>query len=250
MLKPPICQIDYTSNRPRLSRRQRIARMLIIAATALSIAMAWHAAPALWGHLKAYYWLRQCLSYSAPSDQVVSDEETPTYYPMLSPLRWPPPISAVGPLKCWVELQPYVGWPVIRHQRAVLYLHSRQHVGGKPQLVVIEYERRMGTQLDFSCYTPRLGDPPDARSSPAGDGTFTIADINEESLKFFAGQTDSADNSHFTVPYEVGGKPGKIDGWLEPDGWINLSVRDGLLEVSTTRQRPFRHRYSGPVTAK
>lgn len=45
-------------------------------------------------------------------------------------------------------------------------------------------------------------------------------------MTIFAGQTDTADASHFTIPYMIDGKPGMIDGWLRDDGLV-LKARAG-----------------------
>jgi hypothetical protein len=45
-------------------------------------------------------------------------------------------------------------------------------------------------------------------------------------LRLFAGQPDVADASHFTIAYELDGRPGVIDGWLRDDG-IDLRPREG-----------------------
>ena len=45
-------------------------------------------------------------------------------------------------------------------------------------------------------------------------------------LRFFGGSPDPADGSHFTLPYELDGQPGVIDGWLRDDGLV-LTPRQG-----------------------
>jgi hypothetical protein len=52
-------------------------------------------------------------------------------------------------------------------------------------------------------------------------------------IRFFAGQNDPADPSHFTICYIMNGVEGLIDGNLKPDGkTVMLAVRGGgpLLE--------------------
>ena len=46
-------------------------------------------------------------------------------------------------------------------------------------------------------------------------------------LRFYAGQPDPTDSSHFTIGYAVNGQPGTIDGWLGDDERVKLVVRDG-----------------------
>ena len=45
-------------------------------------------------------------------------------------------------------------------------------------------------------------------------------------LRFFPGQPDPADRSHFTIAYQLDGKDGTIDGWLKDEGVI-LRPRNG-----------------------
>ena len=45
-------------------------------------------------------------------------------------------------------------------------------------------------------------------------------------LRVFAGQPDPADPTHFTIPYELDGRGGVIDGWLKDDR-IELRPREG-----------------------
>ena len=47
-------------------------------------------------------------------------------------------------------------------------------------------------------------------------------------LRFFPGQADAADPSHFTIPYRLDGRDGVIDGWLRDDG-VRLQPRAGKL---------------------
>lgn len=45
-------------------------------------------------------------------------------------------------------------------------------------------------------------------------------------LRFRAGQPDPNDASHFTIPYQLDGRDGVIDGWIK-DGGIDLRPREG-----------------------
>ena len=50
---------------------------------------------------------------------------------------------------------------------------------------------------------------------------------NRRRVHLFAGQADVADPSHFTLPYDIDGQPGTIDGWLDAYDRVRLQVRDG-----------------------
>ena len=45
-------------------------------------------------------------------------------------------------------------------------------------------------------------------------------------LRFFAGQPDPDDASHFTIRYQADGREGVIDGWMQDDG-LHLRAREG-----------------------
>jgi hypothetical protein len=67
-------------------------------------------------------------------------------------------------------------------------------------------------------------DLPDAVPPRFGDGS-----PNPPLLHLFAGQPDPADESHFTIDYEVDGDRGTIDGWLRDshDGSNRVRVELG-----------------------
>jgi hypothetical protein len=45
-------------------------------------------------------------------------------------------------------------------------------------------------------------------------------------LKFWAGQPDPTDESHFTIDFETHKRRGTIDGWLMPDDTLKLQLRE------------------------
>lgn len=60
------------------------------------------------------------------------------------------------------------------------------------------------------------GKPPEIRLDP------------KDQFRFYAGQPDSADPSHFTIDYDLDGKRGTIDGRLKDDGTVSLEPREGM----------------------
>jgi hypothetical protein len=46
-------------------------------------------------------------------------------------------------------------------------------------------------------------------------------------LRLYTGQPDPNDDSHFTIKYQIGNRPGTIDGWLQSDDSVKLQIRDG-----------------------
>jgi hypothetical protein len=67
------------------------------------------------------------------------------------------------------------------------------------------------------------------------DGTLRAARAKEHELRFFAGQADPKDTSHFTVEYELGGAKNVIDGWLTDDDYLRIVPRGGAVDKSVWR---------------
>jgi hypothetical protein len=64
-----------------------------------------------------------------------------------------------------------------------------------------------------------------ASTRPSMPGKLRIQYHNQ--LRAFAGELDLADTSHFTIAYQFDAKPGIIDGYLMPDGRVQLKPREG-----------------------
>ncbi len=64
------------------------------------------------------------------------------------------------------------------------------------------------------------------------DGTLRAARPKEHELRFFAGQADPRDASHFTVQYELDGVKNVIDGWLTDDDYLRIVPRGGKVDKS------------------
>jgi hypothetical protein len=72
--------------------------------------------------------------------------------------------------------------------------------------------KRTGT-YHLSLFLPATG----ARVNGTGDGW----DISRPALlSMFTGKADPKDASHFTIPYQVNGHGGVIDGWLQAEGAV------------------------------
>jgi len=72
--------------------------------------------------------------------------------------------------------------------------------------------------------------PASLNSSPAGMGPLIInldagSYRETDRLEWFAGQPDPTDDSHFTIRFELNGKPGIVDGWLKDDDTVAIETR-------------------------
>ena len=70
---------------------------------------------------------------------------------------------------------------------------------------------------------------PSGAERPSATQPVTIRPGNQ--LRLFGGSPDPADASHFTIPYELDGTPGVIDGWLGNDSLV-LRTRQGRSVAS------------------
>jgi hypothetical protein len=103
-------------------------------------------------------------------------------------------------------------------------LHERKTRSGKVRIVALRVEAMVNiTGHGFFGYKmlaeARANDP---KAFWAGDefdvrlldGTL-LRPVSGRPMRIFAGQVDPVDESHFTVPYELNGVRGVLDGWLE-----------------------------------
>jgi hypothetical protein len=197
---------------------------------AIATAAAWRGRPA-YDLAALLYHQHVCMNYCAPADQVVFDSD-PAHATALA--NHPNFVISGGCAfrrspKDWQPLKVTPAWMPPTPQ-AVIFLHERRAAGGTPRLVVIE--RDAGPDcLAFSAsvFEPAgvsrpLTAVPFGMSSDVGD-TSTHADT-----RFFAGQPDPADPSHFTIRYVRAGATHLIDGYLLADNSIILTQRDKVSD--------------------
>ena len=55
--------------------------------------------------------------------------------------------------------------------------------------------------------------------------TYDVFHPRDAKFKYFAGQPDPKDPTHFAIDCQIDGKPMKIDGWLRDDDKIDISTR-------------------------
>jgi hypothetical protein len=187
---------------------------------------------------------------ATPSVYQAVQTEKMTYLP---PRPWQPPVFRT-------DAAPLTGYPIV-------FLHARKTPAGRERLVRVEVnaEQKMREiaatpernflvlterALTVSLYPSetslerttvlRLTLDPAARPSTAtwfaaesganekdrwqrGRVEFDARDL----WRFYAGQPDPADASHFTIVYVRDGRPGVIDGWLRDAGPVELVPREG-----------------------
>lgn len=162
----------------------------------------------------------RCISYHAPSDQVVLSAskkiqrtalEWATFYAALSP----PGGLANG----------------------TLFMHELRSPGGQRRLVVIEGQNQVDPVLGFAeiAMVTRVFEPGSAFTLPKE----VVTGLRTQNLQVtrdsicYAGQPDVSDASHFTIQIAEGQRERMIDGWLREDDHIIIEER-ATTPVSTT----------------
>lgn len=239
--------------RPPLSRLRRAISMLVIVASLFGVGIgAWY-----WQHTVIPGWRKwqatrqamaqweRCMAYTAPTDQVVYEEDTakaalllmdPASYFRLNYATDPPTARRCDPA-IPALLTTVHSSDGARQGSAVLFCHERNNrrLSGERQALIVKLESTRGGIFDSQnawifdvnavllAWTGELG----IRSWKVR--LLVPTDLNAETYKvrFYAGQPDPQDETHFTIPYEIDGHPGIIDGWLGPLSQPVLKVRSG-----------------------
>jgi len=248
----PPTQPGYARELPWYRRRRPRRWLLTCLLAALGVA-AGRLVPVGWGYARAVYCQQRCLTYAAPPDQVVYEDDPVEAAGLLAigrdylpcPMLGDTPAAAVHVPPPWAGSPAWHGPP---HARAVLYLHERRSPGGNRRLVAIQFLGKWAGTDDgrykpvwtvnpvvtvpsaarpFSSTPQPAPAPANSRFRDPMAGIVWVArPFLERRVRFFAGQSDPADPSHFTVGFEADGRKGTIDGWLRDDDKVQLRVRD------------------------
>src|SRR5687767_5978251 len=139
------CPLDYAPA-PRWRRRrrpwQRGIGILFLIAIGFAI---WHLGPAAWNTARMLYWQRQALTYTAPPDQVVYEEEPQSAKTLLAGSGGYAPFTpgysitaaAVHVPSCVGKLSGVI-LPASPITGATLFLHEMKTPDGRPHLVLVQ----------------------------------------------------------------------------------------------------------------
>ncbi|MDB5324400.1 MAG: hypothetical protein JWN40_6031 [Phycisphaerales bacterium] len=263
--------------RPPLFRRRRFRRgltlLLLLTAAAWS---AWQWGPPLYFRARTYIWRNQAFSYTLPPETVVFESDPVAsvalfkqsgYLPLTLGVGQPPGAARNLPACRWL-MRMEVGSEPDPEPDGQIFLHRLTTRGGQSEVVAVQFfVNRFPIQdkvidppvgLAVYAFVPELdGSGADANFRRAWQQRPFTAEcyglwnaLNDRSLRFYAGQPDPSDPSHFTIGYSAHGQRGAIDGWAE-DGvgsgglfgsardeerhWhIRLVVRDGPAKGGVT----------------
>jgi hypothetical protein len=181
--------------------------------------------------------------------------------------QWPAPVT-LAPPPFWVELGKWgragQGYTAsARSSTATVFLHERQTPAGERRLVVVHFTAQQdfdqpskddmvlttrailarawplyqpGTprgNMDEAAVSLSLPAPDRSLVTRKPDGSYTVQ--RGPALTLYMGQPDPADLTHFTIPYDINGKGGTLDGWLR-NGEIVLRPRAGVSHFTGGKQ--------------
>ena len=247
----PTLSLIGPAKRPASAEAHRVGRKVLAGVSAAALiapVVIW-----LWWVVPSLRLQHKCLNYAASANKVVYDEDAIAGEELLKSdtnytryIDYGP--ASHPPLYFWTS--PYIK-PLLHYKypRITTFLHSRSSPHGTVRLILVEMwisgvvdEDEQLPMLEFECrvYQPAtftktptflslssLQIPRDNDQGPDGDGLLPPASISK--ARVFAGQPDSDDNSHFTIPLEINGHPTMLDGWLQDDDIVRLSVRGAAL---------------------
>ncbi len=249
-------QIDYA---PSLvwHRRAKVRRWLLaLVALAFVVGLARWGGP-LWSKADLLLAQRACLDYSADPTLVCYDDGPGRaqylrpggeYVGMRGYDSSQPTVAtrvAAGLMpKCWRRYAPMAGGSA---SGAMIYLGRRRSSGGDEFIVSVQYVSPgsdtftpafiEGFNLETLAVTPgSLTRAPKANQFPIAVDVLSGRPVLPPNLRIFAGQPDPADDSKFTIDYEMWGQRDTLDGQVADDGRVALTPR--RVPEPASEQRP------------
>jgi hypothetical protein len=197
--------------RPRAAQRfWRWAYRLIFFAAIVIAAIEW--GPGLWSHAQSIYWEQKCLNFMQPPDHVVFEMNR----------------GNILHSELCVPAIRFMGTRVIaaRVPDSTIFLHEMGRPDGTRCILLLglfpgpNALEQFG--LQYMEWTVSL-------SPRYSNWNFVMAQTTMGSAfshwKFFAGQPDVNNPSHFSFDYEMDGTRHTYDAWLKNDGQLIVSQR-------------------------
>ena len=268
-MPPAPAQLDYAPPPPGRSR-PTARRWLIIGLVAVAVLAAINWLPDAVVRVRRAWVQDRCATFAYPAGAVIFDsdpanraallKDAADYVALDDTTIWLAPAVARREPAPWVNLKAILFgnrqfWPPGPAAPKAL-VHSLRNGMGQEALVAIiiapdlpgRSVPRRGFAVDPDAPAPSgktLGVVaaivrPGNRDNPPtwdGNGTFLHGNFDPtRRLRFFAAQLDPANPAHFTLPYEMDGQPGTIDGTYQVDGDVVMTIRDG--PAKTTQDTP------------
>lgn len=257
----PVTPLSYSSQpAPRQIRRRGFVVACILAAC---LGASWVAGARARDHVQNYLYVRQAADRVEPAEQVMFEPdreraadllESEDYEPMavtgVTVAEAPAVRVEAGHVATFDEALGEAAESPDR-QGALLFLHELTSASGARRIVAIRFlpwvlpedakwrpDMPAGLvahvfdpghllarpQLVGTSRSPILIDASTSELLPAVFDPY--AAVVEADLRWFAGQPDDLDDSHFTLAFELGGQLGTVDGFLSADGSaVHMNVR-------------------------
>ena len=191
--------------------------------------LAWKLGPPAWDRIALLDAQRRCLNVVVPPVQVAFDNDPARGRTLLGKDPQYMTSGSAGPVFwCSRDWSRFISrlQPPGQRDAATVYMGERLTPGGKRRFVVVravpaDFGATGGVYLSATVVEPgSLLSPP--RQLPTAGTTFETQHPFEagKPVRYFAGQSDPADNRHFTLTYESGGETQVIDCWLRDDDRI------------------------------
>jgi hypothetical protein len=209
-------------------------RLALVALVVLALTSFWWE-PRVAGRIQSIAFRRQCMAYTPEAEQVVFEEDPA----MISKLTGQPgyELTVGGRLRVvppvWLKEVPGL------QTQGTAFLHGLTSPGGHTRLVGIDVTVAPGYWLESTGNIEDLSivatviDPEGGFISDkpvhVAQTALWVCPTNPLPIRFFAGQVDPKDPSHFFFNYERGGHRGTIEGRLNDDDSIVLMPHGGNL---------------------
>jgi hypothetical protein len=196
--------LNYAPKPALLGRSRRYVFALILTITILIGAIV--LGPRTWSYMQSSYWVHRCLTYTAPPVDLVAEI-----------------INGRITFSKVPEAQRRLG---VANSRGTIFLHQMRTPDGTPLLIDLSLELSGsdgGTEFDMLSSHPcdLSGNPLIAKFNYPGMMSYAP----HQHWKFFAGQSDPNNPSHFTFDYELNGTRRACDAWLGNDDKLVVSER-------------------------
>jgi hypothetical protein len=221
--------LDYAPPK-RVMTRRRIVLMVASCALAAMAVAAWRWHEPVISRIQYLKLQRACMNYSAPPDQLMFTADPAEakrlaaiggeYHGVYVPGHFDD-VAGYQPLVLAKLRANILGPP-----SNLIFMHARRGASGDKRLVLITIDSTNGgTAFElFGCIIKPVG-------------VFGSENLNwfasaeelfhpKKSLRVFAGQVDPNDESKFTIPFEMDGTSGVVDGQLDIPGGIILKIRE------------------------
>jgi hypothetical protein len=237
-------RLDYApASRTRFRRTKRVVIGILICTAIYPCVLK---GPGFVKRAHLLYYQHQCLTYTAPADEIVYDSHSKAATALLahSVNYVADPLNANAVLRkkpaCLEQLDQRLAPPPRGGIgcSAITFLHERRSRNGATRLVIVtdlprglfgSAEARAPTGLRGPLIYPsaQLQWAPVPRTMDVGDPDGVRIAGKSLPLRIYAGQPDPTDESHFTISYEINHQKDILDGYLKDDSSIEFSYRGG-----------------------